>query len=493
MPWAERCIVGSRKDFVVEALAKEMSFSAVCRKHGVSRKTGYKWLERFKKGGWQDLVDEGRRPGSSPLKTSADVAMQILDIRKAHATWGPRKIHRLLEKKLGPDAEVPSVRTIARVLQAARLVRKRRRRPNDQGRALLEARRHVTVEGPNDLWTVDFKGWWLAGDGTRCEPLTVRDAHSRFVLALEIVPSTDGHVVRGVFERLFERYGLPRAILSDNGPPFASPTSLCGLTRLSVWFLSLGIDVVHSRPGCPQDNGAHERMHRDMRAELQATAAASVAAQQARCAQWQLEFNHVRPHEALAMRTPAEDYSPSQRRLKDVPLGGFFPEDCDLVTLTRRGSFKYRRMDVRVSKALSQLEVGVERVKPGATQVRIWFHRLLLGFFPLGTDRPYVPVEPFLELATSPYLASAVTRSDTGDIQCHDGGATSEDSLTPPPLDGRATEAQVQAAAFQTAMGTASPFPVDSPQTACPPESPHRLSRPLAEDLFPEEIQTRAQ
>src|SRR5262249_24929730 len=158
-------------------------------------------------------------------------------------------------------------------------------------------------------------------------------------LALRILPSSDGVAVRLVFEELFERHGLPKAIQSDNGPPFAATMSLCGLTPLSVWWLTLGIEVVRSRPGCPQDNGAHERMHGDIPVELQADAASSRAAQQAACDTWSVEVNHVRPHDALDLKTPAEVYLPSSRRPHHLLVGGYFPEDCDVVALDRRGGF----------------------------------------------------------------------------------------------------------------------------------------------------------
>jgi transposase InsO family protein len=173
---------------------------------------------------------------------------------------------------------------------------------------LQTPRKTVTVEAPNDAWTVDFKGWWKARDGRRCEPLTVRDAFSRYVLALRILPRSDTDGVRAVFEELFERHGLPKVIQSDNGVPFAAGRSLAGLTKLSAWWVSLGIDIVRSRLGKPQDNRAHERMHADIAIELEAQAAHSLRAQQKACDEWRVEFNHVRPHEALDMQTPADVY-----------------------------------------------------------------------------------------------------------------------------------------------------------------------------------------
>jgi transposase InsO family protein len=197
----------------------------------------------------------------------------------------------------------------------------------------------VSVQQPNDLWTADFKGWWRSRDGARCEPLTVRDAHSRDVLTARLLKRTRTKEVREVFEELFQRHGLPMAIQTDNGPPFASPIGLCGLTQLSAWWLSLGIEVIRSRPGCPQDDGGHERMHVDMSIDLQTNAAPTVAEQQAAVDAWVHQFNHVRPHQALGLRTPAEVYRPSERtfgaKLDGRPLDtDFFATDVLSLTIS---------------------------------------------------------------------------------------------------------------------------------------------------------------
>ncbi len=324
------------------------------------------------------------------------------------------------------------MRTIARILVRCQMVRRRKRRAIDRGWSLQRARRSVVVERPNDLWTVDFKGWWLTRDGRRCEPLTVRDALSRYVLALRILPATDGETVRAVFEELFERHGLPRVIQSDNGPPFAATSSLCGLTKLSAWWLSLGIEVVRSRPGCPQDNSGHERMHGDIRVELQTDAAASLEAQQAACDEWRVEFNHVRPHDALGLKTPADVYVPSERRMRHVLMGGYFPGGCDIVPLDSRGGFSYLGQKVFVSKALVRAKVGIERVGADG-ELRVWFHRQLLGFIRPIDGAPEVPVTPYAE----PDLPSVVTLSTGagaagGDSAGDRGGDIAGSSATAP-------------------------------------------------------------
>lgn len=200
----------------------------------------------------------------------------------------------------------------------------------------LPERPEVLVEGPNDLWTVDFKGWWRAGSGEHCYPLTVRDAFSRYVLELRLMTKTDTKAVRTVFERLFEFYGVPKVIQSDNGPPFAS-RGIGGLSKLSVWWVALGIDVVRSRPGTPTDNGGHERMHADVQIDLAADAAASRHLQQHACDVWRDEFNLVRPHEALGMKTPGELYKPTTRRPRRIIVGGH-PASATVVHVNKTGT-----------------------------------------------------------------------------------------------------------------------------------------------------------
>jgi transposase InsO family protein len=226
--------------------------------------------------------------------------MAVLDLRDAHPNWGPQKLQILLQRRFGE--QTPSERTVARILARAHRVRKRRaRRPPN----VVERAPNVIAVEPNNIWTADFKGWWRSANGQRCEPLTVRDAFSRYILAVTLC-STKTQETRSVFERLFRKHGLPNAVQCDNGIPFISPRSRGGISQLSAWWMSLGIRLVRSRPGCPQDNGGHERMHRDVRADVQSAPADTAAAEQRRLERWRQEFNHVRPHQALGGKTPAE-------------------------------------------------------------------------------------------------------------------------------------------------------------------------------------------
>jgi putative transposase len=406
MPWSERFAVSLRKDFVLKAMAKEMPFAEACREFGIARKTGYKWLARFKERGTAGLRDEPRRPSRSPLALSADVTLEIVELREAHSRWGPKKIWRMLVRTHGID-DVPSIATVARVLKRRGLVRIRRYRARPY--SVPNRVPIVVVDGPNDLWTADFKGWWRSRDKRRCEPLTVRDSFSRFILAAKLVKRTGIEEVKPEFEALFKRYGLPKAIQTDNGPPFASVISLGGLTKLSVWWLSLGIKLIRGRPGCPQDNGAHERMHADMRIEVEDDSAPTVEAQQAICDAWVHEFNHVRPHEALGLQTPAELYRPSQRTFGHVVLEGR-PPDCDLRPVFNGGWIKYRAQRVYVTEALRGFRVALREV---GDEVHVQFFDLLLGRFRPGVDRTVHPFASDQRHQVSPDVTGR-TRAEEG-------------------------------------------------------------------------------
>jgi putative transposase len=394
MPWPERSIVSLRKEFVLRALGKETSFTELCRHYGVSRKTGYKWLKRFKAEGVVGLVDESTRPKTSPSELTEAMKAEIVRLRRAHPTWGGKKLRKLLMKTHGEAA--PSVRTLERVMGEYGLIRRHRWR--ERSVAVPSNAPAVTVAAPNDLWTVDFKGWWATQDGARCEPLTVRDAFSRYVLALRALPRTSTVFVRPIFEDLFRRYGLPRAIQSDNGPPFAHVLSLGGLSVLSAWWTALGIHVVRSRPGCPQDNGGHERMHVDVCAELQVRPGASLLAQQAMFDEWTAEFNHVRPHEAIDMKTPAELYTPSSRKLPAL-IVPTYPKDWHPHCVDGVGKITHRRWGVYVSKVLTRHIVAVEELP---TEFRVWFCNLLLGRYVYKVDKKVSPVPAEVTVSKTP-------------------------------------------------------------------------------------------
>lgn len=399
MPWKELCSMTVREEFVLEALDGSSSFSALCARYSISRKTGYKWRERYKKYGLRGLEDLSRRPSSTPLATTAEMVAEVVAARNAHPSWGPRKLREMLKRQ--GVVGVPGTRTIARILERAGYIQPLRRRPRHRpvGHAP-----ELVVRRPNDVWTVDFKGWWLCGDG-RCEPLTVRDAFSRFVLDIRVLTTTRGEAVRRVFEELFSRYGLPRTILTDNGSPFATSFGL-GLTRLSVWWLSLGIDVQRTRPGTPSDNGGHERMHRDIKAELQQFAALTLRKQQAACDRWRHDFNHHRPHEALLMKVPADLYQRSAVRFVGRAVAPNYAPNWLRRKASNSGVISVGAKRLFLSETLAQQQLGLEPL--GVDRFGVWFHAKYLGVADFRLIPAFTP-----DTERAPALASRAPAKQT--------------------------------------------------------------------------------
>ena len=356
----------------VERAAKGEKVAALCREFGVSRQAGHKWIKRFKELGYDGLEEQSRRPKTTPLATAEELVIAVLEARDAHPRWGPRKLEPLLRRRFGD--QTPSARTIARILKRANKVRERRRRrpPN-----VVERAPQVQAKAPNDVWTVDFKGWWKSLDGERCEPLTVRDAYSRFVLDIVICRPTFADVQK-VFERLFRKYGVPNAIQCDNGTPFVSVRARGGISRLSAWWMSLGIHLVRSRPGCPQDNGGHERMHADVRGDVQSRPAPTADAEQRRLSRWRQEFNHVRPHDALGGKVPADVYKVAEPR-RPRSIAYVYPAHAYVRRVTSDGHVGFRSDRIFISEALTRHDVGLEVLD--AMRVRVWFRDLDLGVF----------------------------------------------------------------------------------------------------------------
>ena len=326
MPWTHH-LCQQRLRFITAAQTKTESFTALCRRFGISRPTGYKWLDRYHQEGCAGLTDRSRRPRAAPTKLLLKWRARVLACRRQFRTWGSQKVRAFL-RQTHPRAALPSTRTIDRWLKCAHLSKPPapRRRPGPScPRPKLR-----TATRPNDVWTIDFKGWFRTADQQRCDPLTVRDLASRYLLGVHLVARLDEPSVRTVLTALFRRYGLPRSIRVDNGSPFAGQGAF-GLSQLSVWWLRLGIHVDFTRPGKPQDNGAHEQMHRILKAETAAPPAPNKRAQQRRFARWVAIYNQVRPHESLADRPPAKHYRLSPRPFQPPP-----PARYPQAWLTRR-------------------------------------------------------------------------------------------------------------------------------------------------------------
>ena len=385
MPWRETEVVKLREEFVLKTLGNMMPFTQLCAEYGVSRKTGYKWMDRFKKGGLPALYDQSRKPRSSPDALDESIVCELIRIKKSVAkSWGPKKVLNLYERRHG-RANAPSLSSVKRVLDRAGYVQHRcRPRRGDSARV----QEGIVPAGVNDLWTVDFKGWWKTRDRSHCEPLTVRDGFSRFLLDLRAMETTAERVVRPAFESIFEQYGLPLAIRSDNGTPFASPQAPLGLSQLSSWWVSLGIRLDRIDPGRPDQNGAHERIHSDIRAELQAEPADGVEASQSLFDEWRHTFNWERPHEALQMRFPGEVYVRSDRPYEHNPMDVSYAPEWIERRVTCGGTIKLSQRAIHISHAVAGHVVGLQ---PIADRLDVWFDYLRLGHIDLHVWQ-FIPV-----------------------------------------------------------------------------------------------------
>jgi transposase InsO family protein len=373
MPWTESKIMDQRIEFAIKAMNCS-NFQALCQEYGISRKTGYKWRSRFVSEGLSGLEDQSRRPDNT-TDLPEEVVCRIVCLKQAHPHWGPRKIRDLYGRK--HPSNLPSESSFKRVLSRAGLTVPRKRKRSTESGRLATGRK---AEAPNEVWTVDFKGWWLSKDGKKVEPLTVRDEFSRMLLELRAVEDAKTITIREHFERLFEKNGIPDAIRSDNGSPFGCGHALLGLTRLSAWWLALGINLERGRPGCPQDNGAHERMHLDVMRELEA---GRIGRDQDAFDLWRHEFNYERPHESLGMKRPAEVWTPSKRRFQGTP------EELDYNGMATRkvnkvGVIQHEGEGVFVSTALAGWDVGICPCQD-KSESEVWFARVLVGYLDPAT------------------------------------------------------------------------------------------------------------
>ena len=385
MPWMETCVMDQRAVFVLDVLRGEVSMACVCRRYGISRKTGYKWLGRFDVDGVSGLSDRSRAPRRHPNEVSAEVEAAVVSLRHRHPTWGPKKLRAWLLRH-EPTGRWPACSTMGDLLKRHGLTvpRKRRHRTPPQTQPF------ASCDGPNAVWCADYKGWFRTGDGHRCDPLTLSDAASRYVLRCQATASTGYEAVRGVCEAAFREYGLPGAIRTDNGSPFAS-RGLGGLSRLSIWWLKLGIVPERIDPGRPCQNGRHERMHRTLKAETATPPARTMRAQQGRFDRFRRVFNEDRPHEALSMATPSSAYARSVRcypeRLEDVR----YPSGWEVRRVKPNGVFNWRNRRVFIGEAFGRELIGLWALDDRHWSVR--FGPLALGIFDAHAYRLLSPAQ----------------------------------------------------------------------------------------------------
>lgn len=355
LPWKSASPEQQQREFIEVWLRGEMSFKDLCRRFAISRKTGYKRVARFQAFGWEGLADRSRAPHVHPNRTELQAARLLVMTKRQHAHWGPRKLVPYLAER-HPGLLFPAPSTAGEILRRAGLVRPRRRGRRVVPGPLLPLR----PEEANEIWCIDWKGWFRTGDGRRCDPLTVSDHASRFLLACESLERPRGPEVRRALERLFQTYGLPRALRSDNGPPFAS-MGLGGLSQLSIWWIRLGILPDRILPGHPEQNGRHERMHRTLKQQTASPPKATWRAQQRAFDAFRQEYNEERPHEALGQRPPSSCYQPSSRPYPAQLPEPQYARDMIIRRVRTNGEIRWKRDKVYVSEALRGELVGIQQ------------------------------------------------------------------------------------------------------------------------------------
>ena len=380
MPWKESVTMDERLRFVRDALGDRFTMSELCARYGVSRRIGYKWLARYDTDGRRGLVDRSRAPQHCPHKLGDAMVELLVAAREAHPHWGARKLLTVLARKHPRIAHWPAPSTVADLLARRGLVQKRRRRRASAHPGVVRP----TTAAPNDLWTADFKGQFRTGDGTYCYPLTIADQHTRFLLACRGVLSTQSVTARPVFERSFREYGLPIAIRTDNGVPFATQ-AIHGLSYLNVWWMRLGIVHQRIRPGCPQENGAHERMHRTLKRQAIKPVRASCTAQQRNFDAFRHEYNEERPHERLNQETPASHYVRSPRLYPERLPPLEYPAHFVVKKITTGGTFRFQHKLLYLANAMVDQHIGLEETDDGIWAIH--FNTVLLATF---DERDYI-------------------------------------------------------------------------------------------------------
>lgn len=371
MPWSHSTPMDQKTQFIADYLRQTLSFSELCALYHVSRKTGYKWVSRYEELGASGLEDRSRRPHSSPHQTPEELVTALTEARRHHPTWGAKKLLAYLSRR-DPDRPWPTRSVCCAILSRHGLVPKprRRRRPGHPGKPA------TLVTAPNEVWSADFKGQFKTRDGRYCYPLTVTDNYSRFLLGCQALKSVRVADSQAVFRTLFREYGLPSRIRTDNGVPFAT-VSLARLSRLSAWWVRLGVLPELIEPGCPQQNGRHERMHRTLKAETTRPPAATMRSQQRTFDRFRREYNEERPHEAIGMQTPASLYAPSPRPYPERLPRLEYPQHFETRYVSYNGGIRWRSGWVNVSITCAGEYVGLEESDDGRWDV--YFGPLKLG------------------------------------------------------------------------------------------------------------------
>ena len=373
MPWKESTAMEERKRFIQEAKTGSTTLTRLCQQFGISRQTGYKWLKREREEGEQGLQDRFRKPKSSPLQSPAEVEAEVIRIRDKHPVWGGRKIRKIMERE--GKVPVPSASTITAIL------RRYHRIDLEESRKREEFIR-FEYEEPNQLWQMDFKGHFRLLDGEYCHPLTIVDDHSRFLVGLKACPNERALTVQKQLSQVFEQYGLPQRILTDNGSPWGDEKE-SPFTFLTTWLMQLGVDVIHSRAYHPQTNGKNERFNRTLLEEVIARQGfENLDEAQAFFDQWSTVYNTYRPHEALNFEVPSSRYEPSKQCFpSSLPLAEYGP--LEIVRKTdRKGVFTYEGHKLRLGKAFPSKEVVIRPAKAVGV-IEVYFYNNKIARFDL--------------------------------------------------------------------------------------------------------------
>lgn len=386
MPWKERSVLDERMKFVGRLLSGE-KMAPLCREFGISRVTGHKLWSRYREFGAKGLFDRSRAPHNRPNQVPFEIEQLIVRLKRDKPHWGAPKLRELISKRY-PTVKLPSTSTVHCVLDRHGLVKQKKRRAKFKAVAS-----YLSIPtAPNDLWCADFKGQFLMGNRQYCYPLTITDARTRFLLCCDALNSTEENPCFQSFEAVFQEFGLPIAIRTDNGVPFACSNSLWNLSRLSIWWIRQGIKLERIEPGHPQQNGQHERMHRTLKQEATQPAKANLLQQQERFYRFIKEFNCERPHQALEMKCPADLYAKSPRPYRGLP-DVTYPGYDRTVLISNCGRVCIGRYKIHVSRAFANQPVGLKAVDDGIWLVN--FMEYELGFFDLGSKKFSPRDDPF--------------------------------------------------------------------------------------------------
>jgi len=384
MPWKEESVLSQKQKFIACYESGKFTKTELCREFGISRVTGDAVIKRYETEGWDALEDKSRAPGRHPNQTKETIEEAVLCLRNKYPRWGARKIRELLfrDEKI-ENTDIPSEVTVNHILKKHGMVVPRRK-----GRRRIENQNpYFDPTEPNQIWSCDFKGKFRMQNGQYCNPLTVVDSMSRYIFAIEGLERADKEHSKPVFEKIFRENGLPEQMHSDNGPPFGNAVSLRRMTQLSVWLMEIGVTPVYSDPGHPEQNGRHERMHRELKAECTRPAGKNLKSQQYKFNRFRTEYNNERPHESLGMKMPNEVHKRSIREYPRIIRDWDYERNIRAKMVTVNGAIRWKNDLIMVSSALSGKYIGLEEIDSGV--FRVYYRHVALGIFNENTKRIY--------------------------------------------------------------------------------------------------------